>query len=726
MQIVGVLLPLPFHDVFDYKVEDGEEVCLGSMVRVPWGREQQIGVVWKIGRSSKLEDKKIKAILEVFDYPPLSEELRKFINFIASYNLAFLGLVLKMTISVKSAFEDQKMLTIYKLSGKTLAEAKLKNSDARWRVMDLLQHYPYTRADIAKGAGVGQSVIKTMIDAQVLEPLQIENKKAFAEPKGDFHKVTLTAEQEAAAENLVAKVGAGFSVTLLDGVTGSGKTEVYFEAVSKALEQGQQVLITVPEIALTSQWLGRFERRFGVKPACWHSGLGIKERTDTWIAIIEGRAKVIVGARSALFLPYQSLGLVVVDESHDHSYKQEDGVNYQGRDMAVVRAKFEGFPLIMATATPSLETLNNVEEGKYDVVKLKSRFAAAELPAIKIIDLKIDKPQKGAWGVSWLAPTLVDELKANMDKGEQSMLFLNRRGYAPLIICRDCGHRIQCPNCTAWLTEHRNTKSLVCHHCGHSIPTPKRCPECSSEDGLAACGPGVERIAEEVKSRFPDARVKVISSDITSTLADVSGVIKEMEEGKVDILIGTQILAKGHHFPCLTLVGIIDADLGLMGSDLRATEQTYQLLSQVSGRAGRGEKKGTVYLQTLYPDNAVLKALLANDREEFLKLEKKTRRMLKMPPFGKLAAIIISGSNRDLVEKVAIQLGQVAPNTDSISTLGPAQAPIYMLRGKYRYRLLLKTAKQVKIQDVIRDWLKKVEIPGSVRLEADIDPYSFM
>lgn len=350
MQIVGVLLPLPFHDVFDYKVEDGEEVCLGSMVRVPWGREQQIGVVWKIGRSSKLEDKKIKAILEVFDYPPLSEELRKFINFIASYNLAFLGLVLKMTISVKSAFEDQKMLTIYKLSGKTLAEAKLKNSDARWRVMDLLQHYPYTRADIAKGAGVGQSVIKTMIDAQVLEPLQIENKKAFAEPKGDFHKVTLTAEQEAAAENLVAKVGAGFSVTLLDGVTGSGKTEVYFEAVSKALEQGQQVLITVPEIALTSQWLGRFERRFGVKPACWHSGLGIKERTDTWIAIIEGRAKVIVGARSALFLPYQSLGLVVVDESHDHSYKQEDGVNYQGRDMAVVRAKFEGFPLIMATA----------------------------------------------------------------------------------------------------------------------------------------------------------------------------------------------------------------------------------------------------------------------------------------------------------------------------------------------------------------------------------------
>lgn len=726
MQIVGVLLPLPFNDVFDYKVEDDMPVVSGSIVRVPWGREQQVGVVWKIGKSSNLEEKKIKSVLEVYDYPPFSDELMKFINFVASYNLAFLGLALKMAISVKSAFEDQKKLTLYKLSGKTLAEAKLKNSDARWRVMDLLKHYPYTRTEIAKGAGVGQSVIKAMIDVGVLEAMQIENKKSFAEPKGDFHKVKLTAEQQSAAECLVGKIGGGFSVTLLDGVTGSGKTEVYFEAVAKALENGKQVLITVPEIALTSQWLGRFERRFGVKPACWHSGLGAKERTDTWIAIVEGRAKVIVGARSALFLPYQDLGLVVIDESHDHSYKQEDGVNYQGRDMAVVRAKMEGFPIILATATPSLETLNNVEEGKYDIVKLESRFAAARLPDIKIIDLKKDKPQKGAWGVSWLAPTLVDELKANLEKGEQSMLFLNRRGYAPLIICRDCGHRIQCPNCTAWLTEHRNTKSLVCHHCGHSIPISKVCPECGSEEGLTACGPGVERVAEEVKSRFPDARVKIISSDITSTLNDVSNVIREMEEGNVDILIGTQILAKGHHFPSLTLVGIVDADLGLMGSDLRATEQTYQLLSQVSGRAGRGEKKGTVYLQTLYPENAVLKALLANDREEFLKLEKKTRKMLKMPPYGRLAAVIVSGANREMAEKVSAWLGHTAPNTDSVSTLGPAQAPIYMLRGKYRYRLLVKTAKNIKIQDVIRTWLKKVNIPSAVRVEVDIDPYSFM
>ena len=644
----------------------------------------------------------------------------------AEYNLAFVGLVLKMVISVRAVFDDNQTETLYTLSGKTLAEAKLKNSDARWHVMDLLRHAPYTRKEICRGAGVGLSVVNTLITAGILKPIVRPKKKYYAEPKGSFSKVALTPEQETAAAELVRKVGNGFSVTLLDGVTGSGKTEVYFEAVARALELGRQVLILVPEIALTTQWLGRFEKRFGVKPACWHSGLGQRERIDTWKAVSEGRVKVIVGARSALFLPYPDLGLMVIDESHDHSFKQEDVVNYQGRDMAVVRAKLEQFPLILSTATPDLETVCNVEDGKYDCVRLTSRYASAVMPDIKVIDLKKDKPQKGSWGVSWLAPTLVDALKVNLEKNEQSMLFLNRRGYAPLTICRDCGHRIQCPNCTAWLTEHRSSGRLICHHCGYSMPIPKECPECHSEDGLTACGPGVERIAEEVSKRFPDARLAVISSDITSSLAEVSAVFERMEKGEVDILIGTQILAKGHHFPSLTLVGIVDADLGLMGSDLRATEQTYQLLSQVSGRAGRAEKKGTVYLQTLYPDNAVLKALLANDRNQFLDLEKQSRRILRMPPFGKLAAVIVSGANRDAAEKVAVWLGQTAPNNDYISTLGPAPAPIYMLRGKYRYRLLLKTAKNIKIQEVLREWLRKISCPSNVRVEIDVDPYSFM
>lgn len=722
--IVGVMLTLPFSEPFDYKVEG--DIALGSVVRVPFGRDEQIGVVWKHGKSAKIDDSKIKSIIEVYNYPPLSKELMKFISWVASYNLAFVGLVLKMVISVRAVFEDPKMTALYTLSGKTLAEAKLKNSDARWRVLELLKKAPYTRQEIAQGAGVGQSVIKTMIDSGVLTPIMVENKREFLEPIGDFHKVNLTNEQTIAAENLVSKIGGGFSVTLLDGVTGSGKTEVYFEAVAKAIENNQQVLILVPEIALTSQWLSRFEKRFGVKPAKWHSGLGMKERVDTWKAVSEGRVKVIVGARSALFLPYSDLGLMVIDESHDHSFKQEDVVNYQGRDMAVVRAKFENFPVILSTATPDLETVCNVEEGKYEVVTLASRFADAQMPEIQVIDLKVNKPLKESWGVSWLSPVLVEALKNNLEKCEQSMLFLNRRGYAPLTICRDCGYRIQCPNCTSWMTEHRRSRSLVCHHCGYTTSIPVTCPDCGSQDGLTACGPGVERIAEEVKKRFPEAKIAVISSDITSNLNEISAVIKKMEDGEVDILIGTQILAKGHHFPSLTLVGIVDADLGLMGSDLRACEQTFQLLSQVSGRAGRGAKKGTVYLQTLYPDNAVLKALLANDREQFLKLEKKTRQLLKMPPFGKLAAVIVTGANQEIAEKLAIWLGQTAPNNDYISTLGPAPAPIYMLRGKYRYRLLVKTSKNIKIQEVIKEWMAKITIPSAVKIEVDIDPYSFM
>ena len=727
--IVGVLLPLPFNKIFDYRID--EDAQPGEMVRVSFGKEVLVGIIWKTGKEADIDLSKIKPVIEKLSFPPLSPQLMKFITFVAAYNMSFLGLVLKMVLSVKGVFDDPKTTILYKLSGKTLAEAKLKNSDARWRVIDLLKHYPYTRAEIGRGAKVGQPVIKSLIDAGVLVPELVKIKRDFPLPDVNFAKVDLTAEQQNAADILCAKTGCGFSVTLLDGITGSGKTEVYFEAVAKVLAAGHQVLIMVPEIALTSQWLTRFAKRFGVKPACWHSGLGNRERIDTWLGIIENRAKVIIGARSALFLPYADLGLIVIDESHDQSFKQEDVVNYQARDMAVVRAKMEQFPVILSTATPDLETIYNVENGKYDVVRLTSRFASAVLPEIKIIDLKKDKPQKfakdnGIMSIGWLAPSLVEALKNNFEKSEQSILFLNRRGYAPFTICRDCGHRFQCPNCTSWLTEHRRTKLLICHHCGYSVPIPASCPECGSQEGLAACGPGVERIAEEVIMRFPDARIDILSSDITPTLSDISKVITRMENHETDILIGTQILAKGHHFPSLTLVGIVDADLGLMGSDLRAAERTYQLLSQVSGRAGRGSKKGTVYLQTLYPDNAVLKALLSNRREDFIELEQQSRRLLRLPPYGKLAAVIITGQNQSVTERTAVSLGKCAPNTDTITTLGPAPAPVFMLRGKYRYRLLLKTPRNVNIQEILRTWLKQINLPNNVRVQIDIDPYSFM
>ncbi|MDO4184562.1 MAG: primosomal protein N' [Rhodospirillales bacterium] len=722
--IFGVLLPLPFDEPFDYEF-DGD-LPIGSLVRVPWGKQEIVGVVWSKKQSSDCSPNKLKSIIKKYDFLPLNKEIIELVKFVSQYNMAPLGMVLKMVISVKQAFDDEPIEVFYELTGKTLAEAKLKNSDARWHVIDLLKHGAYTKAEICRGAGCSAGVVEALNKAGVIVGRQEIKKKQYNEPEPDFVRVKLTDEQQVAAENIVAKVGNGFSVTLIDGVTGSGKTEVYFEAAAEALKQHRQVLILVPEISLTAQWLARFEQRFGVKPACWHSGLGTRERTDNWIAAVEGRARVIVGARSALFLPYPDLGLIVIDESHDHSFKQEDFVNYQCRDMAVVRAKLGHFPLVLSTATPDLETVVNVENGKYDCVKLTKRFAGASLPKIKIVDLKKDKPQKGEWGPSWLAPKLVDALKDNLEKGEQSMLFLNRRGYAPLLICRDCGYRLQCPHCTAWLAEHRTSNKLICHRCGYMTDRPKVCPDCHSETGLTACGPGVERIAEEVSKRFPEARLRVLSSDTTSSVAELSKVFAEMERGELDIMVGTQILAKGHHFPELTLVGIVDADLGLMGSDLRASEQTFQLLSQVAGRAGRGGKSGEVIVQTLYPENAVLQALVDNDRNRFMELEKQTRKMLKMPPYGKLAAIIVSSEKAHLAEKIAVALGKTAPNTEYITTLGPAPAPVFMLRNKFRFRLLLKTVRNVNIQEVLKLWMQKVNVPNQVSIEIDIDPYSFM
>lgn len=722
-KIVGILLPLPFDAPFDYYCD--REVAIGQLVEVPFGRDKQVGVVYSLVSSSGVDESKIKSICKYYDYPPLSVQMLQFIRWVAQYNMAPLGMVLKMVIGVRTVFEPSPLTTLYTLSGKTLSEAKLKNSDARWRVINLLQQAPYTRQEISSGAGVSQSVIKNMIDAGVLQSMYVENKAEFLEPVGDFVKVNLTPEQQQAADSLCRKVGNGFSVTLIDGITGSGKTEVYFEAVAKALATGKQVLILVPEISLTTQWLQRFQKRFGVRPANWHSGLTVKERTDTWKAIAEGRVKVIVGARSALFLPYTNLGLMVIDESHDHSFKQEDFVNYQGRDMAVVRAKIENIPLILSTATPDVETLVNIEEGKYDCVVLQKRFANAVLPDIRIVDLKKDRPQRGEWGISWLAPSLVKALENNLRNGEQSVLFLNRRGYAPLLICRDCGHRIQCPSCSAWLTEHKRAGKLICHHCGYTDDIPQKCPHCGSEEGLTACGPGVERVADEVEMRFPGAKVEILSSDSITSFTALSAVIAKMERREIDILIGTQIIAKGHHFPNLTLVGIVDADLGLMSSDLRAAEQTFQLLSQVSGRAGRGDKKGVVYVQTLHPESNVLRALVENKRELFMDFEKESRRLLKYPPYGKLAALIISGTNQIQVAQVAADFGRSAPHTEHINVLGPAPAPLFLLRDKYRYRLLLKTARSINIQQILKEWQSMVKVPSSVRVEIDIDPYSF-
>ncbi len=726
MAIYGILLPLPFDDVFDYKSD--EELDIGQLVLVNFGKEELIGIVYKIGKTANIADAKIKKITNILDLPLISNELINFIKKTAIYNLAPLGLVLKMVLGQKSNQLPKQKISLYGLNIKNENLKGIRITEARKAIFNFLDNNKEAeKEEIIEATGVSENIITAMIKSGFLYKKDIlVNEEAEKQNITLTKQVELTDEQQAGANILVSKVDNGFSTTLLDGITGSGKTEVYFEAITKALTLGKQVLVLVPEISLTSQWLNRFEKRFGVTPFIWHSEVSLKNKAKTWKAVIKGDAKVIVGARSSLFLPFSDLGIIVVDESHDHSFKQESLVTYQGRDMAVLRASIEKIPVILSTATPDLETIVNVEEGKYDCVKLRKRFAKAVLPEIKIIDMKKDKPQKGSWGVSFLTPMLVDELNKNLERGEQSMLFLNRRGYAPLLICRDCGHRIQCPHCSAWLAEHRISGELVCHHCGFKMNTPKFCPKCSSQDGLTACGPGVERIAEEVKKRFPTARTAILSSDITTNYKEISEVIKKTSNNEIDILIGTQILAKGHNFPDLTLVGVIDADLGLMGSDLRSSEQTFQLLSQVAGRAGRGDKKGVVYLQTLYPDNLVLKSVIEHNREKFIDIEKNSRLLLRMPPYGKLAGIIISSTNQQAAEVTAYNLGKCAPNTDLIETLGPALAPMSLLRGRYRYRLLLKTAKSVNIQEIVQKWLKMVKVKSNVRIDVDINPYSFM
>ncbi len=726
MAVYGVLLPLPFDDVFDYKSD--EDLAIGQIVMVPFGREEMAGVIWKKGQSAAIAANKIKPIKQIVQLPKLSAAMMAFIKKTAEYNMAYLGLVLKMVLGNESNQLPKQKTTLYGLNIQDKNLDGIRITEARRAVFDFLGNgNEADKETIMQATNVSDGIISAMSKNGFLYKRDVLINEEAEEQIVCLNKeVSLTNEQQQAADILIRKIGNGFSATLLDGVTGSGKTEVYFEAVAEVLAQKKQVLVLVPEISLTSQWLKRFETRFGVTPFIWHSEVGERDKAKTWKAVTLNKAKVVVGARSALFLPFADLGIIVVDESHDHSFKQESLVTYQGRDMAVLRAHLEKIPVILSTATPDMETIVNVEEGKYDCVKLTKRFAKAVLPEIKIIDLKKDKPQKGEWGVSFLAPTLVNELQHNLERGEQSMLFLNRRGYAPLLICRDCGHRMQCPHCTAWLSEHRITGELICHHCGFKMFTPKRCPTCCSEDGLTACGPGVERIAEEVAKRFPTARTAILSSDITTNYKEISKVIQQTTNKEVDILIGTQILAKGHNFPDLTLVGVVDADLGLMGTDLRASEQTYQLLAQVAGRAGRSEKKGTVYLQTLYPDNLVLQAVIEHNREKFIEIEKSSRLFLKMPPYGKLAALIISSPNQQAAEAAAYYLGKCAPNTASIETLGPAPAPMSLLRGKYRYRLLLKTAKNINIQEVLKKWLSMVKVKSNVRIDVDINPYSFM
>ncbi len=711
----------PGLEVLDYRVPTGMVVEPGSVIVAPLGPRQIVGIVWDDGQlpGADFPLAKLRPLLQRLPVPPLPAPLRRLIEWTADYYLSPLASVARMALSSHAALQGGAMITEYRLTGATPGRL----TPQRALAIERLAGEQATIRELATIAGVSDAVLRGMVGAGLLEAVRVDSDRAYPLPDPEHAVPDLNPGQALAADRIIDAVRARrFQPYLLDGVTGSGKTEVYAEAIAAALAMGRQVLILLPEIALTQNFLARFEARFGAAPVAWHSALKASERRRAWRHVALGGARVVVGARSALFLPFANLGLIVVDEAHEIAFKQDDGVRYNARDVAVMRARFEKIPVVLASATPALESLAMADAGRYERLVLPDRFGGAQMPDIQIVDLREHQPERGRW----IAPPLVKALKERAERGEQSLLFLNRRGYAPLTLCRGCGYRFVCPNCSAWLVEHRLSQRLACHHCGHEVPPPAACPECNEPDCMVACGPGVERIADEMAQILPEARVFVATSDTLNSPDKAAEFVELVSGGGVDVIVGTQLVTKGFHFPDLTLVGVIDADMGLEGGDLRAAERTYQQIAQVSGRAGRGEKPGEVLLQTRHPEAAVIAALASGDRDAFYAAETDARRDAGAPPFGRWAAIIVSSEDEAEAKEAARAIGGTRPNLEDVAILGPAPAPLALLRGRYRYRLLIIARRSSDLQNVLRDWLGTLKFPPGVRVAVDIDPYSFV
>ncbi len=770
-QLADVLLPLRLPHPFTYHVSPEQKVQEGTFVRVPLGRRQETGVVWHLHRpdsaqaagnrqqhdsadapgTSTPRQPRLKTIAEVLGHiSPLPAVQRRLIDWMARYYVASPGLVLKLFMAAPLALRPSRPRIGWQalMDEASARAAGHRITPQRARVLQLLTQAstPIATDELLQQAGISRSVLQGMADAGLLKPVALPAEEHTNWPRpqpADFCPPTLNDEQRHAADALRQALQAGgFSVHLLDGITGSGKTEVYFEAIEQALINGRQALLLLPEIALTDGFIQRLQRRFGFTPAQWHSDLGAAQRARIWRGVASGDVRLVVAARSGLFLPWRSLGLIVVDEEHESAYKQDTTVPYQGRDVAVMLGKLGDFPVVLASATPSLESIVNAERGRYTHLRLRRRHGPARLPQMALIDMRAEKlPPR-----HWLATPLVEAVNETLQRNEQALLFLNRRGYAPLTLCRACGHRLQCPHCATWLVQHRHAtppragrhgntthdeaahasgEILLCHHCGHTTPLPATCPSCGAEGRLAPVGPGVERLAEEAAARWPDARVLALSSDLWQGEA-LKQRMREIAAGEHDIIIGTQLVAKGHHFPLLTTVGVVDADLALETADPRAGERTWQLLAQVAGRAGRAERPGRALIQTHLPDTPLMQALAAADRDAFLQQEKQARKAAGMPPFGRLAAIVVSAEQEEEVHAFCMALARHRPASQLVSVLGPAPAPITRLRNRWRWRFLLKAPRRADLQGYIRAWLGSVKQPARIRVEIDIDPYNFL
>jgi primosomal protein N' (replication factor Y) (superfamily II helicase) len=721
-RVVDVLVPVALDHAYSYRVPEDMELAPGDVVSVPLGARAATAVVWRDNPAPNPRlDNRLKDVEDKLEVPALKDELRGFVDWVSNYTLAPRGMVLRMSLRMGEHLGPARERVGVRLNG----PPPKRLTPARSRVLALLADgLARGKGEIAEEAGVSPGVVDGLIDEGTLETLVLPPGPVARAPDPDFMAPDFTPAQREAADALRATVAmGGFSATLIDGVTGSGKTQVYFEAIAETVRRSRQALVLMPEIALTAQFLDRFAERFGVRPAEWHSQLSPRLRARTWAAVADGEVSVIVGARSALFLPYADLGLIIVDEEHDGAYKQEDGVRYHARDMAVVRASVAKFPIVLASATPSVETEVNARRGRYKRLHLPERFGGQHLPMIEAIDLRREGPPRGRF----IAPRLAEAVKTAVERGEQALLFLNRRGYAPLTLCRQCGFRLACQTCDAWLVDHRFKRRLVCHHCGFSMPPPAACPKCQATESFVACGPGVERLEEEVAALFPDRRVLVLSSDLVATMERMREELAEIEQGLVDIVIGTQLVAKGHHFPKLNLVGIVDADLGLANGDPRAAERTFQLLHQVVGRAGREEGRGMGFLQTHQPEHPVLRALIAADRDAFYSSEIELREKTHYPPFGRLASLLVSGPDKHATEGYARRLAQTAPRAEEVRVLGPAEAPLALVRGRYRFRLLVKSPRAFDLSAYLREWLAAAPKAASkIKLEVDVDPQSFL
>ncbi len=717
-RIVDVLVPLAVDRPYSYKTS--EALSPGEIVHVPLGNREETGVVWP-GSGEAPATAKLKSIIAKSDYPRLPLELVKLIDWIADYTLAPRGMVLRMALRRSSELGAAREKIGVRVTG--LKPPRM--TEARARVLSLLENgLLRSKSEAAEEAGVSPGVIDGLIDQGALEAVALPPEPIALPPDAGFAVPELNPAQTSAANELRDAVRARkFSVNLLDGVTGSGKTEVYFEAVAEILKQNRQALILLPEIALTTRFLDRFAERFGERPAEWHSAIAPRKRARTWEGIAKGEISVVAGARSALFLPFNDLALIVLDEEHDPAYKQEDGVHYHARDMAVVRGSLAQATVVLISATPSIETENNARRGRYKRLQLSERYSGTEVPQLEAIDLKKEGPRKGRW----ISPRLETAIGETITRGEQALLFLNRRGYAPLTLCRSCGFRMRCVNCDTWLVEHRYRKRLVCHHCGFDMPPPQHCPKCETPDSFVPIGPGVERLEEEVRAAFPDARTLVLSSDMAGGIERIRAELEAVTNRDVDIVIGTQLVAKGHHFPGLALVGIIDADLGLNYGDPRAAERTFQLLHQVVGRAGREKAGGRGLLQTYQPEHPVMKALLAGDRDAFYDSEIASREEAHLPPFGRMVAVIVSAKEGPSAESYARKLAASAPLSDDVRLLGPAEAPLSMIRGRHRWRLLVTSPRNFDLSHYVRQWLAAAPpARGSLRVQVDVDPQSFL